>query len=840
MIYKNSLAFAKNLDQKDPLKKFRNNFIFPQHEGAKALYFTGNSLGLQPKSVEKSIHQELKDWGEFGVEGHFQAKNPWFSYHETLTKSLAKLTGSEPTEVVAMNQLTSNLHFLFVSFYRPTKKRFKIICEAKAFPSDQYLIETQVKFHGFNPKRAIVEVAPRPGEYESRHEDILKCIEDNKDEVALVFFGGVNYFSGQVFDMQAITAAGHAAGAMVGFDLAHAVGNIELALHDWDVDFAAWCTYKYLNSGPGSVGGAFVHKRHHNDSTLPRFAGWWGYNKGKRFKMEQGFEPISSAEGWQVSNAPVLSMTAHKAALESFDQAGMKSLVKKSQQMTGYLRYIIEEVGAGKLEIITPKKGRVKMGCQLSIIAHGHGKPLFEALTKNGVIADWREPNVIRVAPVPLYNSYEDCYRLGQVLKRILFFLAIVCNFFFAETVNASTVINLSDSVEQVDIRDIAKFHFTRKHKIEEPILDTCGEPTTVTEISHPILKDNEIKPGKLYFAAIPAIGLTIQTGVTAIIAMNGSFYTGKLDNTNISTITFNPAMSLNYNQYLFPVEMNIWTPKNGINVLVDWRYYIYPTYTYGTGGNSDLYNANLVNYSYLRFYEVVLKSLGKNYYVGAGLNYDAHLNQKVVETIGNGTDFQAYNQDAKNTVSSGASLVGIYDSRKNSNNPTENSTYLSFSYRSNLKIMGSNTNYQAAQFEARKYIKLTPSGSQMLALWNINWYTFGGKAPYFDLPSTGWDTYSNTGRGYIQGRLRGSAMEYLEAEYRFRITKNGLLGGVLFTNVESVADVNTYHFGSVLPGYGFGIRIKANKKSNVNFAIDYGFGTQQSQGFAFNVAEIF
>ena len=839
MKYSNTLSFAKELDQKDPLKKFRNTYLFPQHKGEKSLYFTGNSLGLQPKSVEKSIGQELKDWAKFGVEGHFDAKNPWFSYHELLSNSLAKLVGAQASEVVAMNQLTSNLHFLFVSFYRPHLKRFKIVCEAKAFPSDQYLIESQVKFHGYSPEEAIVEVAPREGEYTIRHEDIIKAIEDHKDEVALVFFGGVNYFTGQVFDLKAIAEAAHRVGALAGFDLAHAIGNVELALHDWKVDFAAWCSYKYLNSGPGSVGGAFVHQVHHQDADLPRFAGWWGYTKNKRFKMEKGFEPIHSAEGWQVSNAPVLAMAAHKAALENFDKTGMKALVKKSEKLTGFLRHVIEEVGQGKLEIITPKSGQVKQGCQLSIIAHGQGRPLFDQLTKRGVIADWREPNVIRLAPVPLYNSYEDCYRLGQVLKRILFFLVVACSFLCGSDHLVAQSF-MKDSVPQIDIKDLFKLHFERRHVLEDTApADSCGD-ASITQITHPVLQAEPIKPGKLYFAAIPAVGLTIQTGVTAIVAMNGSFYTGPLAKTNMTTITFNPAMSLNYNQFLFPLEMDLWTPNNGLNIYADWRYYIYPTYTYGLGSTSSLSNADLVNYTYLRFYEVVLKEIKKDYYAGLGANYDGHFDQHVTQTIGSGTDFQSYNQFAKKTTSSGFSAVLIYDNRKNSNNPQENALYASLSLRTNLKVLGSDANYNAAQLEIRKFIALNEKGTQMLAFWNLNWYTFGGNAPYFDLPSTGWDTYSNTGRGYIQGRLRGPGFEYVEAEYRFGITRNGLLGGVLFANAESAADQKTYHFDAVLPGYGFGLRVKANKKSSVNFAIDYGFGTQQSQGFAFNVAEIF
>ena len=450
MQFENTLAFAQDLDKQDELKKYREQFFFPKHEGKDAIYFTGNSLGLQPKTVQQYIQQELNDWAMFGVEGHFHAKNPWYSYHEQLAEPLAKLVGAKQTEVVAMNQLTSNIHFLFVSFYKPTAKRYKIICEAKAFPSDQYLLESQVKHYNLNLDDAIIEVAAREGEHLIRHEDILSAIEKHKNELALVFIGGVNYLTGQVFDMQSITKAGHDAGAIVGFDLAHAVGNIQLKLNEWNVDFAAWCSYKYLNSGPGSVGGAFVHEKHHKEN-LPRFAGWWGHDKATRFKMEKGFNPIQSAEGWQLSNAPVFSMAAHKASLDIFNEVGMEKLVAKSKTLTDYLEFIIEEVGGKgqetggkgkKLEIITPKvlnendeilneaankhlslaprPSSLARGCQLSIIAHGKNKDFFNSLVKNGIIADWREPNVIRVAPVPLYNSFEDCWRFGEVLKKLL------------------------------------------------------------------------------------------------------------------------------------------------------------------------------------------------------------------------------------------------------------------------------------------------------------------------------------------------------------------------------------------------------------------------------------
>jgi len=422
MNYRNDLSFAQECDKNDPLKAFRNKFIFPQHNGHDVYYFTGNSLGLQPKTARDFINQELDDWGKFGVEGHFLAKKPWFSYHEILTQQSAKLVGAKPIEVVCMNQLTVNLHLLMVSFYRPTKTRYKIICETKAFPSDQYALETQVKFHGFDPEDAIIEACPREGEYTIRTEDILALIEKNKDSLTLIMFGGVNYYTGQLFEIEKITASAKKAGAIAGWDLAHAAGNVELKLHDWNVDFAAWCSYKYLNSGPGSVAGVFVHESH-ADSGLVRFAGWWGHDKAVRFKMEKGFKPIKGAEGWQLSNAPVFAMAAHKASLDIFEEAGLKNLAEKSLLLTGYLEFIIQKINkeAGKklLEIITPSDTSQR-GAQLSIIAHGQGKSLFEKLLKAGVISDWREPNVIRVAPVPLYNSYEDVFQFGKILKGLI------------------------------------------------------------------------------------------------------------------------------------------------------------------------------------------------------------------------------------------------------------------------------------------------------------------------------------------------------------------------------------------------------------------------------------
>ncbi|UKN03862.1 kynureninase [Paracrocinitomix mangrovi] len=424
MAQKNSIQYAENLDQQDPLAHYREKFYIPQINGEDSVYFTGNSLGLQPKSVKDYLQQELDDWAKYGVEGHFDAKKPWFAYHEFLTPKIAKIVGALDSEVVVTHSLTTNLHLLMVSFYRPTKERFKIICEAKAFPSDQYALESQVKFHGFDPKDAIVEIAPREGEHTINEEDIYKAIEENADSVALVMFGGVNYYTGQLFDLEKITAAGHKAGAVVGFDLAHAAGNVILKLHDWGVDFAAWCSYKYLNSSPGGVSGMFVHQKHEYKPELPRFAGWWGYDKDTRFLMEPGFVPMKGAEGWQLSNAPILGMAAHLASLDIFDEVGMEKLRAKSDQLTAYLEEIIDDISARKghlceFEIITPRNQKER-GAQLSILAHGKGKAMFDSLTKQGVIADWREPNVIRIAPVPLYNSFVDIYKFGERLEKAI------------------------------------------------------------------------------------------------------------------------------------------------------------------------------------------------------------------------------------------------------------------------------------------------------------------------------------------------------------------------------------------------------------------------------------
>lgn len=425
MQYQNSAAFANNADEQDELKGYREQFYFPILNNKPALYFTGNSLGLQPKKTQEYVLDELEDWATHGVEGHFHARKPWFSYHENFTDKIARIVGAKNQEVVVMNQLTVNVHLLMVSFYQPTKERFKIICEAKAFPSDQYALETQVKFHGLNPDEAIVEVAPRAGEHLIREEDILAVIKEHGPQTALVFFGGVNYYTGQLFNMERITQAGHEAGAIVGFDLAHAAGNAKLELNKWKVDFAAWCSYKYLNSGPGGVSGVYINEKHVANPDLIRFAGWWGHDKETRFLMEKGFHPIKTAEGWQMSNAPVLSMAAHLAAVDLFDEVGMDKLNVKTKALTGYLEFILDDINTRlqnkdiRLEIITPREA-ANRGCQISLFVHGKGKELFNDLVRHGVISDWREPNVIRLAPVPLYNSFKDVFDFGQILEHLL------------------------------------------------------------------------------------------------------------------------------------------------------------------------------------------------------------------------------------------------------------------------------------------------------------------------------------------------------------------------------------------------------------------------------------
>lgn len=420
MTFQNTREFAQQLDAQDELRHFRDEFIFPQHNGKNVIYFTGNSLGLQSHRAIKYVNDVMADWGNLAVEGHFYAQKPWWDYHERFAEPLGKIVGAKPSEITVMNTLTVNLHLMMVSFYRPTKTRYKIICEEKAFPSDQYMFQSQVKIHGYQPEEAIVEIKRRDGEHNIRHEDIIAKINEVGDELALVLIGGVNYYTGQVFDIKAITAAGHAVGANVGWDLAHAAGNINLELHDWNVDFACWCSYKYMNSGPGNASGCFIHERHHGQNNIPRFAGWWGHNKERRFKMEPAFEPNDGANGWQISNLPVLTLAPYLASVEMFNEIGMEKLIQKRDHITSYLEFILQEIDKevdSTFEIITPTDPKQRAS-QLSVFLHGEGRPLFDYLMQNGVITDWREPNVIRLAPVPLYCSYEDMYEFGQILKR--------------------------------------------------------------------------------------------------------------------------------------------------------------------------------------------------------------------------------------------------------------------------------------------------------------------------------------------------------------------------------------------------------------------------------------
>ena len=418
--YQTTLRFAKKMDVADPLKSYRSKFHLPKKEdGTNYIYLCGNSLGLQPKNVKASIEQELVDWKNYGVEGHFHAKNPWLPYHEFLTKAMAKVVGAKPIEVVVMNTLTVNLHLMMVSFYQPTKKRHKILIEYDAFPSDKYAVESQIKFHGFDPNESLLLLKARPNEECIRMEDIKSILDEQGEEIALVMLGNTNYYTGQFFDMKTISKWAHAKGCKVGFDCAHGAGNVMLELHDSGADFAIWCSYKYMNSGPGSLSGCFVHERHARNKDLPRFAGWWGHNKETRFGMRDGFDPIPGVEAWQLSNPPILSMAAIKASLEIFEEVGMKALTKKSKLLTGYLQFLIDGLNDDRIKIITPRDPNQR-GCQLSIQVKTADKSLYENITKAGVIADWREPDVIRVAPVPLYNSFEDVYHFVKILGAFL------------------------------------------------------------------------------------------------------------------------------------------------------------------------------------------------------------------------------------------------------------------------------------------------------------------------------------------------------------------------------------------------------------------------------------
>jgi kynureninase len=417
-------AFAIEADANDPLKAFREEFFFPERNGEKLIYFCGNSLGLQTKKTRAYIEQELDDWAKHGVEGHFKAANPWYSYHDKLIPQLSDIVGAKKEEVLIMDTLTANLHFLMVSFYRPNKKRYKILCEEKSFPSDTYALESQIKFHGYDPKDALIRISPAKENQHISTEDIIQCIQENKDELALVMMGGVNYYSGQVFDMKTICKAAHEAGAIAGFDLAHAVGNIPLQLHEWNIDFACWCSYKYLNAGPGAVGGIFIHEKNYANPDLPRFSGWFGNDPASRFLMENTFRPAKGAMAWQLSNEPILSMAALRASLDIFHEAGQEKLLAKARQLSAYMFDTLQYLSVGLNEkniphykILTPLRPE-EHGCQISLLCNKfNGKELFTALENHGIIADWREPDVIRMAAVPLYNSFMDVYKMGEVFR---------------------------------------------------------------------------------------------------------------------------------------------------------------------------------------------------------------------------------------------------------------------------------------------------------------------------------------------------------------------------------------------------------------------------------------
>ncbi|WP_445747924.1 kynureninase [Polaribacter sp.] len=420
MQYQNSLAFAKQLDQEDSLAFLRDEFHIPKdNNGKEWIYFTGNSLGLQPKITQKYLQQELDDWANLGVEGHFEAKNPWLHYHEDLSIKMAKIVGAKPIEVTVANTLTVNLHLLMVSFYQPTKTKYKILIESDAFPSDRYAVESQLKFHGFDPAESLVEWKPRNGETLLNFHDLEQIIQNQGDEIALLLIGGLNYYTGQFLDLKKIAAIGHSKNCKVGIDLAHGAGNILPNLHDSNVDFAAWCTYKYLNSGPGSLGGIFIHENHANNKDLPRFAGWWNHNKKTRFNMRMPFDVMEGAEGWQLSNPPILSMAAIKASLDIFDKVGMQALRAKSEKLTGFFEFLIHQLDSDKIKIITPKNSSER-GCQLSIQVKNADKSLHKKLSENNIISDWREPDVIRCAPVPMYNSFEDVYQMVSILSLTL------------------------------------------------------------------------------------------------------------------------------------------------------------------------------------------------------------------------------------------------------------------------------------------------------------------------------------------------------------------------------------------------------------------------------------
>jgi kynureninase len=411
-------AFAHRLDANDPLRRFRDQFhIPPQPDGPPVIYFCGHSLGLQPRAVRSLVEAELDAWAGLGVDAHFRGPAPWYSYLELFRETGARLVGAQPGEVVMMNSLTVNLHLLMATFYRPTPRRFKILMDEPPFPSDRYAVQAQIRHHGFDPEAGLITVSPRPGEYLLQEEDIKAVFNAHGSEIALVLLSGVNFFTGQWLTLPHITTLAHQHGCLAAFDLAHAAGNVPLQLHDWDVDFAVWCNYKYFNSGPGAVGGCFIHQRHGHRIDLTRLAGWWGHDPATRFRMhlQPDFVPQPGAEGWQVSNPPILAMAPLRASLALFDEAGMPALRTKSERLTGYLEFLLDRLPAGRFEVITPREP-ARRGCQLSILVHDRPRDLVQTLERAGVVCDFREPNVIRVAPVPLYNTYHEVWHFAQLL----------------------------------------------------------------------------------------------------------------------------------------------------------------------------------------------------------------------------------------------------------------------------------------------------------------------------------------------------------------------------------------------------------------------------------------
>lgn len=421
MDYRSDQAFAQDMDARDPLRVYRDRFCLPTRtNGESVIYLCGNSLGLQPKTTRALLNEELDAWSQLGVDAHFGSKRPWYPYHELFRETCARLVGAQPGEVVMMNSLTVNLHLMMVSFYRPTTQRRKILIDFPTFPSDMYAAKSQIISQGLDPVNDLIICKPREGEHTLRTEDLTAAIDEAGDTLALVLLAGVNFFTGQFYEIERIGQAAHAAGANFGVDLAHAAGNVPLHLHDWQVDFACWCNYKYLNSGPGAIGGCFVHEKHGNNANLPRFAGWWGNDPNERFKMHllPDFTPRPGADGWQLSNPPIMAMAPLVASMQIFDAVGMDALRQKSRLLTGYLEFLLDAIPGKKFEVITPRDPTAR-GAQLSILAHGEPKRLFKALQERGVIGDFREPNVIRVAPTPLYNTFTDVWQFAQILAEM-------------------------------------------------------------------------------------------------------------------------------------------------------------------------------------------------------------------------------------------------------------------------------------------------------------------------------------------------------------------------------------------------------------------------------------